>query len=89
MKKLSLTFDFIEFFVLVKDVFSVEEDLVLETDTGLTQVIRCPITQKEIEEEWKNPKCGHVYEKNAIIGYCRKGARKCPIAGCQSNVLAR
>lgn len=86
-------FDLIKFFVVVavvvKGVFSADEDLVLETDSGLTQVARCPITQKEIEEEWKNPKCGHVYEKSAIIGYCRKGARRCPIAGCQSNVQAR
>ena len=47
----------------------------LETET-MTQVSRCPITQKEITVEYKNPDCGHVYEKSAIIQYCKNKPKK-------------
>lgn len=46
------------------------EDLVME-NADENVVHKCPITQKEISQPWKNPKCGHVYESEAITSYIK------------------
>ncbi|ESN91103.1 hypothetical protein HELRODRAFT_194550 [Helobdella robusta] len=46
--------------------------------------VKCPYTQKVMEEPVKNTKCGHNYEKKAILEFInnKKGNAKCPYAGC-------
>ena len=51
-----------------------EEDLVVESAPN-TQISKCPITQKKINDPFKNPACNHVYEREAILSYV-KGSKK-------------
>ena len=50
-----------------------EEDLVVES-AGV-QIVKCPITQTKIKDPYRNEKCGHIYEKEAIQNYT-KGKKK-------------
>jgi SUMO ligase MMS21 Smc5/6 complex component len=54
---------------------SADADLVIEASDE-NRINKCPITAKEIIEEFKNPKCGHAYEKSAIIQYCKGKSKK-------------
>ena len=57
--------------------------LVADTDASLT----CPLTRTEFVDPVKNV-CGHVYSKEALMAYLGRGrgARGCPVAGCNQNV---
>jgi hypothetical protein len=52
---------------LIKDENAETDDLVM--DPIQNQVLKCPITSKVIEVAFKN-KCGHSYERSAILEYC-------------------
>ncbi|XP_039253444.1 E3 SUMO-protein ligase NSE2-like [Styela clava] len=58
-----------------------------ETQSGT----KCPITQVEMTEPYKDTVCGHRFEKNAIIAHvkqCQKRRKKakCPYPGC-TNII--
>lgn len=40
-------------------------------DTPQNYVVKCPITSKPIQVKVKNSKCGHEYEKSAILQYIK------------------
>ncbi len=54
---------------------SADADLVIEANDE-NRINKCPITAKEIVEEFKNSKCGHLYEKSAITQYCKGKSKK-------------
>jgi len=63
------------------------EGLMVMSSAGENTI--CPITRKDFEEPVKNPVCGHVYTKEAIIQVIRtKRGRSvtCPVAGCRAPV---
>jgi len=51
----------------------------------------CPITKQTFVQPMKNPRCGHVYSRAAILDYIRHKARPvgCPVAGCPETVTER
>lgn len=51
--------------------------------------LMCPITRKLLVEPVKNPVCGHLYSKEAILAHMKANKRKgtkCPVAGCAADV---
>ncbi|KAI5150457.1 hypothetical protein ENBRE01_1509 [Enteropsectra breve] len=46
----------------------------------------CPLSQSVIKEPWTGA-CGHVFEKNAIMEYRKRGVNKCPVKGCNKNTI--
>ncbi|XP_031566932.1 E3 SUMO-protein ligase NSE2-like [Actinia tenebrosa] len=60
-----------------------DADLIMSQATERTT---CPITTVEMKKPMRHKKCGHNYEKEAIIQHIKravsKGRAKCPIAGC-------
>ncbi|CAF0704312.1 unnamed protein product [Brachionus calyciflorus] len=65
--------------------FSSGDDIVMDAPT--TQIVKCPITGKAIENGVKNTLCDHMYEKSAILHYIKTVKHKrCPYAGCTQKV---
>ena len=50
------------------------DDIVMDTPT--TQVIKCPITGKPIEDGVKNTTCDHMYDRSAILHYLKTNRHK-------------
>ena len=56
-------------YMKLKDLIdNLDDDLVI--DEVSDQLIKCPITGKPIQKAFKN-KCGHSYEYDAIVNYCK------------------
>merc|ERR1712228_466302 len=70
------------------NVFDIDEDIDLTPKLNG----KCPITLQKIRNPYKSKRCGHVFEKDAILNYIdsnRKSLRKrknafvnCPVFGC-------
>jgi SUMO ligase MMS21 Smc5/6 complex component len=51
-----------------------------------TQIYTDPISKLPIRDPVKNTICGHIYEKNTILGSIKLNKRvKCPYMGCSSK----
>jgi hypothetical protein len=62
-----------------------DELAMISTGTGAEDNLICPITRMELVDPVRST-CGHVFSKDAILGYLRTHARArlvdCPVAGC-------
>jgi len=50
---------------------------------------RCPITMKEVDQPMRNAKCGHSYNRAAILDAIRRtpsNSMRCPVRGCKEIV---
>ena len=72
-----------------------EEQLQQELDAegvvvaGATESLICPITQSRMNNPVLNIKCGHSYDRSAILEHIRRSTQlavKCPVAGCPAFV---
>ena len=63
----------------------------LDDDILLSQVhvsTICPLTQQQLKSPMKNPRCGHVYSRQAILAHinAKKSGAHCPASGCSAGV---
>ena len=64
------------------DYFGGDDD---EIQVHETRTYKCPLTMSVFKHPVKNTRCGHHYEKEAIMQYVRK-YHKCPVAACGNTV---
>ncbi|XP_005108376.1 E3 SUMO-protein ligase NSE2 [Aplysia californica] len=59
-----------------------EDDEVALTQTEVN--IKCPYTGKNMVDPVRNTICGHVFDRDGIMGHIRakKARAKCPVGGC-------
>jgi len=75
---------------IVEQLESLKSTLLGETeddDVALTQAevnIRCPYTGMDMTDPVRNKHCGHVYDREGILGHikAKKDKAKCPVGGC-------
>ena len=65
----------------------------MEVDLLLADVhvsTTCPLTQQQLKSPVKNPRCGHVYSRQAILQHIRakKASAQCPASGCVAQVVS-
>ncbi|KAI5845375.1 zinc-finger of the MIZ type in Nse subunit-domain-containing protein [Tricharina praecox] len=64
-----------------------EDDLQIARQT---ESYKCPLTQREFTDPVRAPKCGHTFEKDAIIQLLGNHANMtCPANGCSQNFARR
>lgn len=70
-----------------------QEDEEIVVEAPAQQILKDPITKKDIETPVKSLKCGHTYDKQSIEGYighleaAGKTNIRCPVAGCVNKSL--
>lgn len=47
---------------------------------------RCPISQSDIVEKWRG-KCGHLFERSAVLSFIKNGHQTCPVLGCTKKLV--
>ncbi|CAM9102640.1 unnamed protein product [Choristocarpus tenellus] len=72
---------------IMKTVRSGEDDDDLEVMAGELS-IKCPLTNATFKEPVKSKKCGHTFDKNAVIYHIRVQRQNCvcPVAGCNKKL---
>lgn len=63
-----------------------EEDLVVQAGKPS---LKCPLTQRLLEDPVKSPECGHVFSRAAIQAVSRQDNMQCPVAGCNRKLSMR
>lgn len=54
--------------------FDENEDILMDAPTS--QVVKCPITGKPIQDMVRNSTCDHVYERSAILHHLKSTRHK-------------
>ncbi|KAH7478978.1 hypothetical protein PRIC1_009467 [Phytophthora ramorum] len=61
------------------------DDDVFIQESESTRSTICPVTQMEMVEPLRNPRCGHSYSKQGIQSHLQH-SKKCPVAGCPQKL---
>ncbi|KAK1948358.1 E3 SUMO-protein ligase NSE2 [Phytophthora citrophthora] len=61
-----------------------DDDVFIQESESVRSTI-CPVTQMEMEDPMRNPRCGHTYSKKGIQAHLQR-SRKCPVAGCPQQL---
>ena len=73
-------------------IFDIDDDIKLKPKTNS----KCPISLKEMTNPYKSTRCGHIFEKDAVLNYMQNYRKKpnkrkdssvpCPIPGCSKTI---
>ncbi|XWS52114.1 hypothetical protein CRYUN_Cryun11dG0039300 [Craigia yunnanensis] len=69
-----------------------QEDIVMTSTESNIKNLKCPLTGKpitELTEPVCSLDCKHIYEKNAILNFIKRGSFKCPEAACPKMLQAK
>ncbi|XVE80073.1 hypothetical protein DITRI_Ditri14bG0110100 [Diplodiscus trichospermus] len=69
-----------------------QEDIVMTSTESNIKNLNCPLTGKpitELTEPVRSVDCKHIYEKNAILNFIKRGRVKCPVAACPKVLQAK
>ncbi|XWS28024.1 hypothetical protein CRYUN_Cryun25bG0030600 [Craigia yunnanensis] len=69
-----------------------QEDIVMTSMDNNIKNLKCPLTGKpitELTEPVRSLDCKHIYEKNAILNFIKRGSVKCPVSACPKMLQAK
>ncbi|XVF18777.1 hypothetical protein REPUB_Repub11eG0052600 [Reevesia pubescens] len=69
-----------------------QEDIVMTSTQSNIKNLKCPLTGKpvtELTEPVRSMDCKHIYEKQAILNFIKRGSVKCPESACPKMLQAK
>ncbi|KAJ6232536.1 hypothetical protein M0813_04752 [Anaeramoeba flamelloides] len=74
-----------------KELFSIlhPDELSFVGEEVSERTLKCPLTMKVFKQPMRSKKCGHTYEKSAIIKYLSNSTKGCPVSACSFQVSTK